>query len=119
MQTACFAIGGGCGFMFAYRVEIADGTSRLILINGAHRAYAMAKAGFRTIPIAVCDLRPMELPDPLIDLPKQLLLDSQFNPPVVSDFLDPKIVLELGYFRVLRTVRFNWNFEQYVTVLKE
>jgi hypothetical protein len=119
LQAVCLPVGGGCGFIFAYRVEIGDGTKRLILMNGIHRVYELAKAGFQKVPVAVCDLRQMELPDPIVDLPKQVLLDPQLNPPLISDFLNEDVVLELDYFRVLRTVRLNWNFEQYGTVVRE
>jgi hypothetical protein len=82
------------------------------------RIYELAKAGFQRAPIAVCDLQLMELPDQVVDLPKQMLVDLQANPPLVTDFLNRDVVLELDYFRVLRTVRLNWSFEQYVTVLR-
>jgi hypothetical protein len=118
LQAVCLAIGGGCGFIFAYRVDIGNGITRLIIMNGVHRVYELAKAGFQTVPVAVCDVHPMELPDPIVDFPKQILLDPQFNAPVITDFLNQDVVLELDYFPVLKTVRLNWSFEQYATVLK-
>jgi hypothetical protein len=87
-------------------------------MNGIHRVYELAKAGHQSVPVAVCDVQSMELPDTLVDLPKQLLLDPEANPPVMTDFLNEAVVIELDYFRVLRTVRLNWNFEQYATVLR-
>jgi hypothetical protein len=88
------------------------------LFTIAWNTHELAKAGFPTVPVAVCDVQPLELPDPLLDLPKQLLLDPEANPPVITDFLNDAAVLELEYFRVLRTVRLNWGFEQYATVLR-
>jgi hypothetical protein len=52
----------------------------------------------------------MEIPDPIVDIPKPVLLDPQFNMPLVTDFLDEDAVLKLDYFRVLRTVRLHWSF---------
>lgn len=118
LESVCLPVGGGLGFAHAYRVEIGNGVKRLFLMNGIHRIYELAKAGFQTAPIAVCDLQLMELPDQVVDLPKQMLVDLQANPPLVTDFLNRDVVLELDYFRVLRTVRLNWSFEQYVTVLR-
>jgi len=118
LQAVCLAIGGGCGFIFAYRVDIGKGITRLILMNGIHRVYELARSGFQTVPVAVCDVLPMELPDPIVDIPKQAFLDPQFNAPVITDYLNQNVVLELDYFPVLKTVRLNWNFEQYATVLR-
>lgn len=64
------------------------------------------------------DLVPLELPDQFIDLPKDILLNPIQNPPLITDFLNNDVVIPLDYYRVLKTIRLNWNFEQYTTVLK-
>jgi hypothetical protein len=118
LPAVSLLVGGGFGFVFAYRVALGRNTERLILMNGIHRVYELAKAGYQSVPVAVCDVQPLEVPDPLIDLPKQLLLDPEADPPVITDFLNEAAVLELDFYRVLRTVRLNWGFEQYATVLR-
>lgn len=117
-ESVCFPVGGGLPFAAAFRVQIGPGSSRLILNNGIHRVYALASAGYEWCPLLVCDLIPMELPDPFVDLPRDMLLNPNANPPLVTDFLDDDVIISLDYHTILKTVRFNWNIEQYVTVLK-
>jgi len=118
LPSVCLPVGGGLGFAYALRVDTGNGGRRLILMNGIHRVYEFARAGFQWVPLAVCDIQPMELPDQVVDLPKHILLDPRANPPLLTDYLNNSVVLELDYFRVLRTVRVNWNCEQYATVLR-
>lgn len=118
LDAVCLLIGGGPSFITAFRVTLESGDVRLVINNGIHRVYGLAKAGVTKIPVAICDLQPMEVPDPFVDLPKQVICDPRFNPPLVTDFLNPDVVIELDYFKLLKTVRLNWNFEQYATVLK-
>jgi hypothetical protein len=116
-ECVCMPVGGGLTFASAYRVSIA-GIPRLILNNGIHRMYKLAEAGYEWCPIVVADLNPLELPDTFVDMPKAILLDPNQNPPLLTDFLNKNVVIPLKYFTVLKTVRLNWNFEQYPTVLK-
>ncbi len=118
LENVCFAIGGGLPFAVAYRVQIAPNTSRLILGNGIHRVYKLAKEGYEWCPLLVCDLIPLEISEPFVDLPKSILLDPNSNPPLITDFLNKDVVISLNYFTQLKSIRLNWNTEQYVTVLK-
>lgn len=118
LENICFPIGGGLPFAAAYRIQIAPGTTRLILANGIHRVYRLASAGYEWCPLLVCDLIPLEIPDPFVNLPKSILLDPKSNPPLITDFLNKDVVIPLNYFSLLKTIRLNWNSENYVTVLK-
>lgn len=116
-ENVCFPVGGSTPFASAFRV-INGAATRLILNNGIHRAYKLAEMGYEWMPIIVTDLLPIELQDPFVDLPKSLLLDPNENPPLITDFLNSNIVIPLLFYQVLKTVRLNWNVEQYMTVLK-
>ena len=118
LDSVCLPVGGGLPFAAARRIQIAPGTFRLILGNGIHRMYRLAVAGYEWCPVVVTDMEPLEIPDPFVDLPKEVLLDPASNPPLIVDFTNGGLVIELSYYRVLKTIRLNWNFEQYVTVLK-
>lgn len=118
LEGLFFPVGGGTPFATAYRIQILPGVQRLIVANGIHRAAAAALAGMDKIPFAVCDLSPLELPDPFVETPKTMLLDPNFHPPMVSDFANPKLAIKLGVYRPLRTVRFNWNFENYTVGIR-
>ena len=118
LENICIPVGGGYPFASAYRVQIAPGVFRVILNNGIHRAYRLAELGLEWIPILVSDFNRMEFGPQFVDLPSQMLFDLNSNPPVITDFLNPEYVITLKFFPVLKTLRFNWNFEQYVTVLK-
>ena len=117
-ENVCIAIGGGLSLASAFRIQIAPGKTRLILSNGIHRVYRLAEAGYEWCPLVVSDLIPMEIPDPFVELPKDMLLEETGNPPLIADFLEKDIVIPLDYFTLLRTIQLNWNFAQYVTVLK-
>jgi hypothetical protein len=117
-ESVCFPVGGGLPLASAFRVQIGQGASRLVLNNGIHRVYTLASNGYEWCPLLVCDLIPMELPDPFVDFPRDLLLNPDANPPLITDYLDEEVVIPLDYYSILKTVRFNWNIEQYVTVLK-
>ena len=75
-------------------------------------------AGVEFLPLALCDLTPMELPDPFVDSPKAMLLDPNFNAPLITDFSNEQVVIKLNHYRQLRTVRFNWNFELFAVGLR-
>ena len=102
----------------AFRLQISTGTTRLILSNGIHRVYRLAKAGYEWCPLVVSDLVPMEIPEQFVDLPKDMLLLPNSNPPLITDFLNEEVMIPLDYFTLLRTIQFSWNFSQYMTVLK-
>lgn len=118
LESVCLPVGGGLPFGSAYRIQIAGNISRLILNNGIHRAYRLAQLGYVWCPLVVCDLVLLEVPDPFVDLPKSVLLDPNSSPPLITDFLDNNVVIPLEYYTLLKTIRLNWNFEQYVTVLR-
>lgn len=118
LESVCLPIGGGLPFAAAYIIQIAPGTSRLILANGIHRVYRLAKAGYEWCPLLVCDFTPLELPEPFIDLPRDILLNPNSNPALITDFLNDEVVVPLNYYTLLKAIRLNWNFEEYFTVLK-
>ncbi len=117
-ESICFPVGGGLPFAAAMRVQIAPGTTRLILKNGIHRAYSLAAAGYDRVPLLVVDMSPLEVPDPFVDFPRDILMVPGLNPPLITDFLDENCTIRLKYHKVLRTLRFNWSFEHYPTVLR-
>jgi len=117
-ENVCFAVGGGFPFAAVYRVPVKTGFSRLVAGNGIHRLYSLAAAGYEWCPVVVTDMSTMEFPPQLADLPQQVLLNPSLNPPLVVDFANDRFTIELLYYPVLKTVRFNWNFEQYSTVLR-
>ena len=117
-ENVCFPIGGGFPLASAWKVSVGPGLTRVILTNGIHRVYRLAKAGFEWCPLVVTDMQQMEFPDPFVELPKDMLLNSTNNPPLITDFLREDVVIPLEYFTLLKTIRLNWSFEQYVTVLK-
>jgi hypothetical protein len=118
LDSICFPVGGGTPFAWAIKVPIAPGIFRLLLANGIHRAVAAAAAGLDSIPLAVCEFSPLEIPDPFVELPRGLLLELNSNAPMIVDFTNPELALRIQFYRQLRTVRFNWNFEQYAVALK-
>lgn len=118
LETICFPVGGGTPFIYALRIPLGNGSSRLIVANGIHRIVGAMKAGHVRLPIAICDLSPLELPPQFVEAPTPLLLDPNANPPMMRDFLDPSLALRLTYRKQLRLVRFNWNFEQLPILLQ-
>jgi hypothetical protein len=118
LESICFPVGGGTPFVQVLRIQMGPGLARLILANGIHRVAAAARAGVEWFPAATCDLSPVELPDQFVDLPKALLLDPNFNAPLAADFADESVAIHLQCHRQLRTVRFNWNFENYSVGLR-
>jgi hypothetical protein len=118
VDSVCLEFGSGYPFASAYRFQIGDGKTRLILNNGIHRVFKLVENGYEWCPLLVTDLAPADLPDSLVDLSKSMLLNPKSNPPLISDFLNKDVTIPLSCFRVLKTVRLNWNFEQYETVLK-
>jgi len=118
LENICFPVGGGLPFGVAYRIQIAPDITRMILANAIHRVYRLASAGYEWCPLLVCDLIPLEIPEPFIDMPKSILLDPKSNAPLITDFLNKKIVITLNYHSLLKTIRLNWSSEEYVTVLK-
>ncbi|GEM_PF-3414884 len=117
-ESMCLPVGGGLPFAVAYRIQLAPNISRLILGNGIHRIHSLAEAGYEWCPLLVCDLIPLEISDPFVELPRSIILDPNSNPPLITDFLNNNVVIPLDYFTILKTIRLNWNFEQYVTVLR-
>jgi hypothetical protein len=117
-QSVCMIIGGGLPFASAYRVQIGEGITRLILNNGIHRIYKLAESGVEWCPLIVSDVNPNEIPETFIGTPRSILLNPKFNPALISDFLREDVVIPIKYHRVLKTVRLNWNYEQYETVLR-
>jgi hypothetical protein len=117
-EAICLPVGGGLPFAYAFRVLLGPGVQRLVLANGIHRVAAAALAGLDTIPLILTDFTPLEVPDPFVETPKQLLLDPNVRPPMIRDFADANLTMRLKFFRMLKTVRFNWNFENYVVPVR-
>jgi hypothetical protein len=117
-EAICIPVGGGLPFAYAFKVQSGPGVQRLVLANGIHRLTAAALAGLNTIPLILTEFTPLEVPDPFVETPKQLLLDPNVRPPMIGDFADPNLTMRLKFFRMLKTVRFNWNFENYVVPVR-
>jgi hypothetical protein len=117
-EAICLPVGGGLPFAYAFRVQVGPGVQRLVLANGIHRVAAAALAGMNTIPLILADFTALEVPDPFVETPKQLLLDPNVRPPMIADFADRTLSMQLKFFRMLKTVRFNWNFENYVVPVR-
>ena len=119
LESVCFAVGGGSPFSVAFRIPLGPGSgTRLILANGIHRTYSLARAGYEFCPMIVCDLIPLEIQDPFADLPREILLSPTANPPLITDYLNEQFMIPLDYRTLLRTARLNWAIEQNVIVLK-
>ena len=118
LPSFCLPIGGGIPFIQAHRVRIASGIERVILVNGFHRAFAIARAGYEWLPLVICRLEPVEIPPQFLELPSPLIMNPTSNPPVLTDFLDEDIAMRLEYYPVLRVVRVNWGVDQYAIVLR-
>jgi hypothetical protein len=117
-QSVCILIGGGLPFASAYRVQIGDGITRLILNNGIHRIYKLAERGVEWCPIVISDVTYHEIPETFVGTPRSILLNPKLNPALILDFLNKDVVIPLKYYRILKTIRLNWNYEQYETVLR-
>ncbi|MCW4030620.1 MAG: hypothetical protein NWE92_13365 [Candidatus Bathyarchaeota archaeon] len=117
-QSVCLLIGGGLPFASAYRVQLGENITRIILNNGIHRVYKLAEKGVEWCPLIVSDISPYEIPETFVGTPRTILLNPKLNPALITDFLNKDITIPLKYHRVLKTIRLNWNFEQYETVLK-
>jgi len=118
VESICLLFGGGFPFASAYRIQIGEEKTRVIVINGIHRIYKLAENGYQWCPIVVTDIQSSELPDQLVQVPKSMLLNPHSNPPLIIDFLKKDATIPLSCYNLLKTVRINWNFEQYDTVLK-
>ena len=118
LESAGFPVGGGIPFAFALRIKVDASNTRLILANAIHRMYRLASVGYNYCPLAVCDMLPSELPTQFVDLARDMLLSPTQNPPLITDYTSSNVVIGLDCFLVLRTVRLNWQFEAYSTVLK-
>jgi hypothetical protein len=117
-KSICLLIGGGLPFASAYRLQIADGISRIILTNGIHRIYKLAESGAEWCPLIISDINSSELPESFIGTPKTMLINQKSNPALITDFLRKNAVIPIKYRQVLKTVRLNWNYEQYEIALK-
>lgn len=117
-EAICLPVGGGLPFAYAFRVQVGPGIQRVILANGIHRVAAAAIAGIRSVPLILTDFAALEVPDPFVETPKQLLLDPNVRPPMIEDFADSGLTMQLKFFRMLKTVRFNWTFENYVVPVR-
>lgn len=118
LESTCFPVGGGSPFIWAYRIKLNASDIRLILCNGIHRVFSLAMVGYNTFPLAVVDALPSEIPDPFVELSHDMLVNPTMSPPLITDFLNPNVVIQLDYYQLLRTVRLNWQFEQNAIVLK-
>ena len=117
LPSLCIPVGGGLPLVCGHRIQLAPGLERIVITNGIHRAYRIARAGSEWIPMALCTVNPIELPPQLVELPSQLVVNPGANPPMLTDFLNEDVAMPIDYHPVLKVVRINWNLEQYVTVL--
>jgi hypothetical protein len=118
LPTFCIPVGGGIPFVSGQRVSILPGKDRIVITNGIHRAFSIARAGCEWIPMVLCSVSGVEMPPQVVELPNQLILNPGANPPVLTDFLNDSVAMRLEYYPVLKVVRVNWATEQLATVLR-
>ena len=118
LPTFCIPVGGGIPFVSGQRVSVMPGVDRIVITNGIHRAFSIARAGCDWIPMVVCNVSPVEMPPQIVELPNQLILNPGANPPLLTDFLNDEVAMQLEYYPVLKVVRLNWAAEQLATVLR-
>jgi hypothetical protein len=116
VTALAFPIGEGFPIVHAYKFKMHDQRERLILANGVHRVVAAIRSEVDSLPIAVCDAEPGDLPEPFVDLSINFATNPQADPPLAGDFLDSRIAMHLGFFPGKKAMRFNWSVEQ-ATVL--
>lgn len=82
---------------------------RLILNNGFHRAYALRSIGVTHIPIVVQIVRnpELEFSPNYHGLPRSFLLKNP-RPPVMRDYLDPSLTIEVKAKARRRSVKISW-----------
>jgi hypothetical protein len=91
---------------------------RIVITNGIHRAFSIARAGCEWIPMLLSSIQPVEVPPQVVELPSAIIMNPGANPPVITDFLEQGVAMPLEYYPVLKVVRVNWVTEQYATVLR-
>ena len=117
LPAICLPVGPGFSFASALAIGLQPGKFRLVVSNGIHRLYSIAKAGFTHAPILICPVTSVELPEPFVQISKAILLDPNQNPPVITDFLDKSLTMELGFRPSRTTVRISWTIERFDSVI--
>jgi hypothetical protein len=47
-----------------------------------------------------------------------MVLDPTFSPPMITDFVDSKLLIRLSVYRPFRIARVNWNSGNYVVAIR-
>jgi hypothetical protein len=110
------AVGFGANFLNAIATE-----GRLILDNGSHRAYALRRMGITHVPCLIQHVSSREelavVASPVVrNEVDRFLADPR--PPLLKDYLDPRLHMVMSVQRRLRqvTVRFEVE-EEYIPAL--
>ena len=84
--------------------------ARLILNNGFHRASALKSRGITRMPIVIQHVSnaALQIPDDeLFGLSREYLVRDP-RPPLMKDFFDPLLTLDLRFKPRLKTIRLRW-----------
>jgi hypothetical protein len=110
-KTLVVFLGFGAPRVNAYEVN-----NRYLLNNGMHRLYALYAEGVRYAPVIVQRIRDptLNFPQSFYDLPRDFVLKTG-RPPLLKDFFDKKLTLDLKIKTTARTVRLNIAHDDSVT----
>jgi hypothetical protein len=104
------AVGFGCNLMNAFHAA-----GRLILNNGSHRAYALREAGVTHVPCIIQQLAGLEelgLVAPAQVRRRPRLYLEHPRPPMLRDYLDPRLRTLVRSVRRLRQVTVRFRVEE-------
>jgi hypothetical protein len=105
------AVGFGSNFMNAVYFQ-----KRLILNNGSHRAYALRKLGFRSVPCIIQHVSSLHELDvvaasDIVDHPDAFLNNPR--PSMLRDYFNPKLHKVMPVHRRLRQVTVRFETEEH------
>jgi hypothetical protein len=104
--AAVFAVAVGYSYNYLTALQL---EGRLVLENGKHRAYALREAGFTHVPCLVLSLRDRRALLKVVPAGHPLLLRpddylSVPRPPLLADFFDERLRVEVELARTVRQI---------------
>lgn len=108
--VAGLAVGFGSNFLNAIYVE-----KRLVLNNGSHRAYALRRLGVRHVPCIIQHVSSrdeLEVVGPFDARRSPELYLGHARPPMLKDYLDPRLHVVMPVQRRLRQVTIRFEVEE-------
>lgn len=111
--------GGGDPFTAAYRIQSVVSLpgrppiSRqlIVLQDGLHRAYALHRAGYTHMPCVLSDITPSTVSTYLSTWQSRLNYINLVRPPLLRDFFDPNLTMEVAVPPRRTMLRLNWSVE--------